>query len=104
MNLRRILPLSWGGCPAAWELTRASLEEDDHRDVAAHARTCAVCAPEWEALARTSAFARQLPAPHMSAGERALLEERILGEATIIAVARARRPRPPRSWRMAAGI
>jgi len=102
MNLRRILPLSLGGCPAAWELTRASLEESDHRDVAAHARTCALCAPEWEALARTSAFARQLPAPLMSPGERLVLEERILGEAAVISVARARRPRSTRSWRPAA--
>jgi TolA-binding protein len=84
MNLRRLIPTRWGGCPRAWQLTRASLGGDENDDVVEHVRTCSRCSEEWAALARTGDAARLLPVPQLSEPERARLEARLLIEAAAI--------------------
>jgi hypothetical protein len=76
VSWRRLVPVSLGGCPAGWELSRAFLE-DGRRDLAAHLDGCRRCAAEWRSLARARAAVRALPQPSMSEETFEVIETRL---------------------------
>jgi hypothetical protein len=103
VSWRALVPARFGGCPAAWELSRA-LAEDGHVDVAVHVSGCGRCAAAWSDLARTSAAARELPSPRMDEETRHRIEAGLLGEASLIAQASGLVPDPRAWWRRATAI
>ena len=80
MNWRTLIPARFGGCPAAWKLSRAFVEQR-YPEITLHVRGCPRCGPEWEGLARASAVASELPAPRMDEETRQRLQQRLLDEA-----------------------
>ena len=90
MNWRALIPMSLGGCPPSWQLTRAFLEQEEsveNRAVAAHAQTCPRCAAEWADLARVDAAARMLPVPRMTEAAREAVKSRLLGLGAVLPAA-----------------
>jgi TolA-binding protein len=83
VSWRTHLPVSWGGCPAGWQLTRA-LSEGADSALSSHVRSCARCAAEWAALERTRTRAQTLEVAGMSAETRAHLAAALLGEASYL--------------------
>jgi Tetratricopeptide repeat len=91
VSWRTLVPVSLGGCPAGWELSRAFLEDGRRRDLTAHLGGCRRCAAEWRSLARARAAVRALPRPSMSEETFDFIETRLrLGLAAPGAVTSAR--------------
>jgi hypothetical protein len=93
MNWRTVIPTRLGGCPAAWQLSRA-FAESGHSDVMLHLRGCSQCTVTWNSLARASAATRELPPVQMDEETRQRIETRLLGEASIISRGAASFRRP----------
>jgi hypothetical protein len=83
VSWRAHLPVSWGGCPAGWQLTRA-LSEGADSTFSSHVRSCARCAAEWAALERTRTGAQALDVPGMSAETREHVAAALLSEASYL--------------------
>ena len=62
MSCLALVPVSLGGCPAGWELSRALLEDgkDGRSDLTAHLAGCRWCAAEWRSLGRARAAGAQV--------------------------------------------
>jgi Tetratricopeptide repeat len=104
VSWRTLVPVSLGGCPGGWELSRALLE-DGRRDLTAHLESCRRCAAEWRSLGRARAVVRVLPRPSMSEETFDLIETRLrfgLAASEVATPARTGAPKWPR--RAAAAI
>jgi TolA-binding protein len=102
MSWRALIPMSLGGCPPSWQLTRAFLEKEneENRAVAAHAERCPRCAAEWADLARVDAAAHMLPVPRMTEAAREALKSRLLEIGAVIPAA----PLPAEGHRRAGAV
>jgi hypothetical protein len=102
VSWRTVAPVSLGGCPAGWELSRAFLE-GGRGDLTAHLDSCRRCAAEWRSLGRARAAVRALPRPSMSEETFDFIETRLrLGYAAPRAVLPARPEALPRRRPVAA--